>query len=173
MKTTFLKLCLLVGLLLSLTACGFHLRGHEPLPPELHTLYLQSDNPYSAFTKQLQQTLQSIGVVLVTDQQAAPLTLQVINETNGQQLTALGVGGRLATYILRANVTYALLDAHGRVLQPPQTVSTSRNFSTDANQVLGDLTVQSGLQQEMWRDLIYQLMNRLRARGTVQLIKQA
>lgn len=172
MQRLFYQTFLLFLLSLSLTACGFHLRGHAPLPPQLRVLYLKSDNPNSTFIKQMKQVLRSIGVTLVDDAQSAPVTLQILNESTGQQLVSLGVSGQLATYLLSANVTYQLLDSHGQALQPPRTVGTSRNFSINANQVLGDMSVRSGLQEEMQRDLINQLFNQLRARGTVQLLSQ-
>jgi LPS-assembly lipoprotein len=170
MKITSLKLFLIASLLLSLTACGFHLRGHEPLPPQLRTLYLESSDPYGEFTKQLQQVFRSIGVTLVQTSQAAPVTLQILSESTGQQFAGQGVSGLVTTYVLSANATYQLLDAHGGVVQAPQTVTTTRNYTVNSNQVLGDLNVQSGLQDDMQRDLINQLLNRLRSRGTARAL---
>ncbi len=170
MKVNISKLFLIVSLLLSLTACGFRLRGHEPMPPQLHILYLQSSSPYGAFTKQLQQVLSSIGVVLVQNAQQAPVTLQILNEGTGQQFAGQGVSGQVATYTLSASASYQLLDAHGHVIQPPQTVATTRNYSVNSNQVLGDLHVQSSLQADMERDLINQLLNRLRSHNTVRTL---
>jgi LPS-assembly lipoprotein len=166
------KLFLLLILVCSLTACGFHLRGYAPLPPELHTLYLQSNSPYSALTKQLQQVLKSSGVILVQDSQDAPLTLQILSDNFGQQITGQGASGQISTYQLSYTVSYQLLDAKGRVVQPPQMVGTTRSYAINSNQILGDTTVQTGLKDDMRRDLIYQLLNRLRSRNTLKALEQ-
>jgi LPS-assembly lipoprotein len=170
MKINLFKLFLLACLFLNLTACGFHLRGHGSLPPQLRVLYLQSSNPYGVFTKQLQQVLRSIGVTLVQNAQEAPVTLQILAENTGQQLSSQGVSGQVSTYVLSASVSYQLLDAHGRVIQALQTVTTTRNYSVNSNQVLGDISVQGSLQNDMWRDLINQLFNRLRAHSTLRAL---
>jgi LPS-assembly lipoprotein len=166
MKQNFIKMLVYAGFLLALAGCGFHLRGYASLPAQLHVLYVQSDKPYGALSKQLQQTLRSMGVIIAPNAQAAPLSLQILAENNSQQLTSQGVSGQLATYTLSSTVIYQLANAQGRVIQSAQTVTASRSFSMNANQVLGDTSVQAGLQSDMQRDLVYQLVNRLNSRNT-------
>lgn len=166
MKQRFGTFSLLLWLMLSLTACGFHLRGHEPLPPQLQVLYIESNDPYGQFTKDLKQTLTSLGITLVETAQAAPITLQILGESTNQQQTSQGASGQIATSILTASMAYQLLDSKGRIIQPPQNVSTSRSFTNNANQVLGNTSEQLNLEDDMRRDLINQLLNRLRAQNT-------
>lgn len=169
MKIAFRQFVCIATLLL-LSGCGFHLRGHEPLPPQLQTLYLQSDAPYGSLTKQLEQTLRSAGVVVTTEPQSAPYTLQIQNENLGQLITGQGVSGQLATYLLTYSVSYQLLDAKGRAIQPQQSIVATRSYSISANQVLGDTSVKNNLEEDMRRDLITQLLNRLRAKKMRQAL---
>ncbi len=166
------KLLLIFSLLL-LTGCGFHLRGHEPLPPALRVLYVQSNDPYGAFTKQLSQTLTAVGVTVTETSDTAPVALQILSEQSGQQLTSQGSSGQMSTYLLTYTVTYQLLDEHGRIIQAPQSVMATRAYSAAANQILGDLNVQSGLQTEMQRDAIVQILGRLRSHVTQQTLSNA
>lgn len=156
-----------------IAGCGFHLRGHEPLPVQLHTMYLESNQPYSSLTKQLQQTLQSVGVTLTQTAQAAPVTLQLLQDNFTQTTTAIGSGLQTSTYLLNYSISYQLLDNKGRVLQAPQTINTTRNYSITSNQILGDTNVQANLKDEMQRDVIYQLFNHLRSRNTLKALGQA
>lgn len=172
MKQLFAKFLLLCSLALSLPGCGFHLRGHEPLPPELHVLYLQSADPYDPLTKELRQVLQTIGVIMAQDSVSAPVTLQIINENFSQQLGAQGAGGQLTTYVLIYTLAYQLLDPKDRVIQASQTITSTRNYQVNANQLLGDLSVQESLKEDMRRDLINQLLNRLRSRNTLKALVQ-
>lgn len=172
MSQTLRKLFFLGSLLCCLVGCGFHLRGHEPLPPQLDVLYLETDEPYGPLTKQLQQILTSIGVALAPDATMAPVTLRIIADTYGQQLTAQSSSGQLNTYILTYTLTYQLLDKQGRFLQHVQVITTSRSYTISANQVLGDTAVQTSLQNDMRSDAINQLLNRLRARNTQKALAQ-
>jgi len=160
---------IVITLLVSILAgCGFHLRGHTPLPPELKVMYLQTNAPYSDFTKQLKLMLNSAKVTLVDEQQAAPITLQILSAADSQLLTSSSASGQTNTYALNYTVIYQLLNNRGQVIEGPQTVITTRNYSVTSNQVLGDTTVQNALLLQMQRDAIYQMINRLR---TPQLLK--
>ncbi len=166
----FFKLSFSFLLLLAVTGCGFHLRGHQPLPEELKVLHLQTNSPYSDFTKQLKSFLTSAKVVLVDTSQAAPLTLQILSERSSQQLASVSASGQTNAYSLLYTVTYVLLDRQGQPIQAPQTVSTSRSYSVTSNQVLGDTNVQNILIAQMQRDVIYQMLNRLSSPRTVQML---
>lgn len=157
--------------LFALTACGFHVRGYEPLPSQLHVMYLASNTPYSAFTKQLRQTLTSTGIVLVKNAQAAPVTLQILTENNSQQMTSAGVSGQTTTYLLTYTVTYQLMGSKGNVIEGPDTVTTSHSYSITSNQILGDTHVQTGLQNQMQREIIFQILNRLHSYRTIQALQ--
>jgi LPS-assembly lipoprotein len=171
MKRT-ITLFFLFFLSITLSACGFHLRGHEPLPPELHVIYIESTTPYTEFSKRLEQTLRSIGIVVTRCPQDAPITLHIIAQTVTHQLTSQGSNGQLSTYLLSYFVSYQLVAADGHVLQCPQTITETRSFQISANQLLGDTNVQDTLVDSMRRDAIYQLLERLRSRGTLQALQK-
>jgi len=167
------KFSILCFLLFTLTACGFHLRGHSPIPPELSVLYLQTDSPYSAFSKQLKQYLIASKVNLVESAEDAPITLKVISAKSSQALTSSGANGQTNTYNLAYTVTYQLLNNNGVAIQTPQTVVSTRDYSVTSNQLLSDTNVQSSLVDQMQREAIYQMITRMRAPNTLKTIKQA
>lgn len=151
---------LLTTSILNLTGCGFHLRGHEPIPVSLRTLALRTNDPYSAFTKQLQQTLRYSKVCLVAN---APFTLQILGENFTQLTTSMGSGGYTTTYLLTDTVSFQLLNSQQSVLGIPQVVTTTRNYSIVTNQVVSDNAAIETLRVDMRRELIFQLLNRLRS----------
>ena len=161
-----MKKLILIILLLSLAGCGFHLRGQQELPPQLHRIYLQSYDPYSPLTKQIRQTLHTVGVVIVQQPQAAPVTLQIISEQSGQQVTGQGVSGQLTTYMLSYTMVYQLLDTQGRPLQEAQMITTTHYYSIGANQLLGDTQIQQNFQNTMRNEVIDQLLYRLNSENT-------
>lgn len=155
-----------------LTGCGFHLRGHEPLPPQLHTLYVKSDNPYGAFTKSLERTLHGIGVIVVQDPKQAPYTLQILSEDFSQELTSQGASGQLSTYVLVYTVSYQLVAINGTIIKGPSIVTSTRSYSAASNQISGDINIQNSLKDDMQLDAVVQILTHLRARSTVQLLTQ-
>lgn len=158
-------------MLFALTACGFHLRGREPLPPQLHTLYLESNSPYSELTKQLRHVLQSIKITLASSPQAAPVTLQILTDNFNQQVTSIGTSGQTSTYLLTYTVSYQLLDYSGKVIAGPETVTNSHSYSITTNQVLGSINNQVILEGQMRREIIFQILDRLRSPHTVQALQ--
>jgi LPS-assembly lipoprotein len=167
-----IRYCLILVSCFLLTACGFHLRGHEPLPTQLNTLYIQTDEPYNPFIKQLKQTLQNIGVNVVSDEQDAPITMAILKNTSLQTTTSVGISGQMTTLLLQHSLTYQLLNSHGIPLQAPRTVSTARSYSIATNAVVGNTSAQVTLEDEMQRDLIFQLFNQLRSSTTLQAISR-
>lgn len=168
----FHKLIKIVFLSLLLTGCGFHLRGHEPLPPQLHILYLQSDHPYTPLIQKIKHALKSTGIILVPTPQQAPVTLQILCSDFTQVIASVGTSGQLTTYILTQTITYQLTDCRCRIIQAPQTASTTRTYSIAANQILGDTAALNSLRNEMQRDAIYQILNHLRSPCTCAALQQ-
>lgn len=154
----------LFAVLLLLTSCGFHLRGQTQIAPELHVLYLQTPQPYGPFAVQLRRGLRSMGIVLVDSIKDAPRVLRILNDSLGQQLTAISANTQVRTYTLTYTITFQIEDCQGVIILPPQTVSTVTTYETSVIQTLGDRDVLNTVQEEMRRDAIGQIINRLNAK---------
>lgn len=166
------KLIIICLLGFAVSGCGFHLRGHFPLPPQLHYLYLQTNNPYTPLSKDLRRALLTTGIRLATYPNAAPVTLNIISDTFGQSITSIGSSQQVTTYFLTYTVIYQLTDASGHVLLCPQTIITNRTYSIASNQILADTTTLTTLQIEMRRDAIFQMLNRLRSPLVAHVLQQ-
>ena len=172
MKKLYSTLLILL-LSLTITGCGFHLRGHEPMPPQLKVLFLQTAKPFSKLTKDLQRIFQRSGVLLTCNSHNAPVTLQIMVDNFTQSTTSIGSSGQVTTYILNYTIVYQLLDSCGHVLVPPQTITSTRSYAITSNQLLSNINALSSLQDEMRRELIYQLFNRLRSPLVLQALNRA
>lgn len=158
------KIFLIICLSILLAACGFHLRGSEPMPTQLQTLHLITSEPYSPFTKLLERTLRNNGAQLVSNTQRAN-SLQILSTSLDQQVTSIGSGGQNTIYLLTFSIKYQLLNPQGEVVQTVRTVSAAKNYSAGSNQILGDTYVQHDLIADMQHDVIYQLLNQLRTQS--------
>jgi LPS-assembly lipoprotein len=147
-------------LMLSLSGCGFQLRGYGDQTLLFRTLYIDTNPPYTNFNKELRQALKANGVD-VRPTPPAPLTLQILSQDFTRTVTSLGNAGQTTTYLLSFAIRFQLRDRANCILLPLQQVRATRNFSITSNQLSGDLNTQIDLQEDMQRDVIQQLMARL------------
>jgi LPS-assembly lipoprotein len=153
---------------LMLTACGFQLRGHCESPLPFHTLSLESNQPYSSFTKELQKALKSAGVYTTLATPASP-RLKILAQNFTRTATSLGNAGQTTTYLLVYSILFQIIDCKGQVLLAPQQIQATRTFSITSNQLAGDLNTEKDLQENMQQDIIQQLLIRL---GSPELRQQ-
>lgn len=149
-------------LLLSLVACAFKLRQTQ-LPPALHVMYLQTDVTYGPFESLLRQSLLSSGVALVATPAQAPVTLHIFKPIEANTSTTVGASNQTRVYIITYTVAFELKDAAGKILLGEQKVTTSRTLRLSANQLLETNNQLPLLQQDMRREIIYQMFYRLKA----------
>lgn len=168
------KLCLSLPLLLwvgvLLVSCGYQLRGYTRIPVELQVLYIQTDQPYSAFTQTLEPTLQRAGFQLVESPQQADVTLQILEESRRNQIGAISASTQTRQYLLYSTVRYQIKDSSGNVLIEPRSVTVSRSFIVDANQILGSTSAEITLEQEMREELAQRVITELASRSTIDAV---
>lgn len=160
MSTRFFPIFFSLLLILLLSGCGFQLRGYNNQTLHFHSLYLESNLPYSTFSKELRQALNAIKID-VRLSPPAPITLQILSQNFTRTITSLGNAGQTTTYLLSFTVLFQLRDSTDHILLPTQQVRATRNFSITSNQLSGDLNTQSDLEEDMQRDVIQQLLARL------------
>lgn len=158
-----MKKTVLIFLFLMLTACGFHLRGETFLPPGLNTLYVEGPVVYNSLTAALQQTIHSMGVSIASNVKDAQVTLQILTQSFSQQLINISPNTLVNTYRLEYLVTLQLLNRSGAVIYGPFTVKTESSYAISDKQILGDTSFLASKQQEMRRDAIALIFNRLSA----------
>jgi LPS-assembly lipoprotein len=163
-----LRTFFILALFVSLAACGFKLRGHAFLPPEMRTIYLKSHAPYEPFTQQLRQTLISTGIQLVENEQAAPITVNILSDGTPRALSGMGTTTQINTYQLIYAVRYEILDQNGRILGTTRTVSARRDYTINANEVLSTTEEYTQLEQDMRRDTIAQIINQLGSKSVLK-----
>ncbi|MAZ38939.1 MAG: hypothetical protein CMF49_02380 [Legionellales bacterium] len=171
--TTWQNICIIILFSILLTACGFHLRTQEPLPPELHTLYIDSANPYGNLTLELKQILKSLDTQLVDSAQDAPITLRIFGEQYVSDVLSESASSSTEQYTLHYQVQYELLSKTGKVLFGPKIIHNQRNYTVNENQVLSTDSEQESLQTEMQHDAVFTLLRQLSAPETQKKLQQS
>ena len=157
-------------LLLTLTGCGFHLRGRVPLPPQFQHIYIQSETPYDPFIIELKDSLEDMNVVVVDNPIRAKLTLHVIKQTTTNSLGNISASTNTRQYTIYYSVEFALLDEKQQPIIPANTLSTNRSLIVNSNAILGSSSEEQTLIKEMRKTIIQLMVAKLGARNTVKAL---
>lgn len=144
---------LLILSLLTLSACGWQLRGFNQgqLPEKLA---LKTRDPYTQLARQLQQTLVRRGV---TVDPSAAVTLWLSEEEREKRTVAVTSIGSAAQYELHVSVSFAYITE--QVPMPlPTLITTKRSYDFIAGSNLASTEEEQILMTEMRQELINRIL---------------
>lgn len=167
------RLILMLTSMVVLTACGFHLRGEMPLAQPLHSIYIQSIDPYGVLVRNLEQSLKMSNVKLASNAAAAQTVLVIQRDDTSQKLLSVGATQQTRQYELAVTVTFEVADAHNKTLVPPQTLTEKRAITVQSNQILGSSSEANLYYQQMRRTLANAIMYRLSSLEVTSMINNA
>jgi LPS-assembly lipoprotein len=154
------RLALLATLALAGAGCGFRLRGSPQLPPELATTYIQADDRYSPFYRELVTRLRQGGARLVDDATAARTVIQVLSEDTGRRLLSVSARNVPTEYEVFYRVRF-LVRVDGREAVPAEQLALTRDQTFNEDFVLGKAGEEQVLREAMARDLVALVTRRL------------
>jgi LPS-assembly lipoprotein len=135
-----------------LGGCGFRLAGSEHLPPVLAKPYLSVKDPYTDFARAFERQLKSSGAQLQLGRQDATATIEVIKDQIEQRTLAVSSRNIPTDYELRYTVTFAVKGPDAEILAP-QTITLSRDYSFEENELLAKEHEADILREHMAQDL--------------------
>ncbi|MDP5240371.1 LPS assembly lipoprotein LptE [Uliginosibacterium sp. 31-16] len=154
-----LRRILLAVLLVSLSACGFHLRGPQPLP--FATLYLEM-NQYSDLAAAIKRQIATSGSTKVVDKVTdAEVRMVVVRDAKEKHILSLSSTGTVREYELRQRFGFRLLDKQGKEVMPFNEIYIYRSVTFATGQELAKEQEEALLYRDMENDLVQQLMRRL------------
>ncbi len=161
--TQMLKLCshliLLSSLCILLTSCGFHLRGQNALAPQIHVLYLKSNNPYGLFEARLRKTFNMYGITFVDDPEQTPLTLQIEQSNLSYFQTTVGSSSQATIYSVSYKVIIAITDSSGKIIVPSKNIDSDAFLTLNPNQLLTSNNQIDILGQQLQLDVINRIVD--------------
>jgi LPS-assembly lipoprotein len=154
------RMVLLWGAAVMLNACGFRLAGSDPLPGILARPYLSVKDPYTDFAREFEHQLKASGAQVEDVRAGSTATIEVTKDLVEQRTLAVSARNIPTEYELTYTVTFAV---HGpdKVLLAPQTISLSKDYSFQENELLAKEHEADILRRQMARDLVAIAMRRL------------
>ena len=149
-----------VMLALMLAACGFQLRGAQPLP--FSSLYVPADSwETGALLKRNIRALNSTQLTETPQEAQAVFTL--LGEAREKNILSLSGTGRVREYQLRYRLAFRVHDLKGKEFIAPTEIVLVRDISFSDERVLAKEQEEALLYRDMQNDMVQQLMRRLAA----------
>lgn len=156
-------LALVLGLAVSLSACGFKPRGVTALPADLGAVAVVSPDRYSPLADTLARGLERAGAEQATRGQAGTSRLEVLSERWADIPISVDAFGRAQEYSLRYAVVFRLVRADGKLLVPQQAVELARDYVAPASDAIGNNSERELLVGEMRREMAAAILRRVDA----------
>ncbi|MFT6092783.1 MAG: LPS-assembly lipoprotein [Pseudohongiellaceae bacterium] len=155
--------------LLSLSGCGFTLRGNDSFTAQLTNLQLSLEQPNSEFSRLLRSNLDAAGVTInliesigTAESESDIALLLITDEQVVSRPVTVNARARAAQYELRMSITIALGQS-ARYLIEPESLVVQRIYFEDIENISGNREEVEIISAEMRRELVNQLMRRLQA----------
>jgi LPS-assembly lipoprotein len=162
-----------IFVVLTLSSCGFHLRGESSIPPQLSPLYIDSLQSYAPFEKSLHNALRSNNIQTVASLSEAKAVLKITNQSLTKNIVTISPSTQVTQYNMSFTVSYEILDAKGKLIIPVQSAVTSTTYSVNMTQMLGTTNQEELLVKNLRRDVISIILSQLGSEKSHQLINDA
>lgn len=157
-RITIPQWVLMLLMAVSLSACGFHLRGPANLP--FKTIFLGFSGN-SSLGADLGRYIRASGVSVVDRQADAEAVLQVLSDAREKKILTLNTDGRVREYSLYQRFNFLVKDKKGVIIVPPAEIVLKRDITYDENQELAKQAEEVLLYRDMQNDLVQQILRRL------------
>lgn len=160
---------LLPVVLLSLTACGFHLRGSYAVPEFLKAVSLKLPTNSQALGAELELALERNQI----SADGGDILLEVASERLTRQTSSVDKSARAAEYILIYTVQFRVGSIDKKVVGPLQPLILRRSYQYSTNNVVGKTTEEETLVRELRQDAAQQIVRQLTAMKSSPLASDA
>lgn len=152
---------LLLAITLTLSACGFHMRGHgKKVTLAFQSVYLKTGGE-TPFVADLRNALLLNKVVLGTSSDTSTITLEVVSESSNKQILSLSSAGKVLEFQLSYRVTLYAYDSQLVSWLPEEEILLMRTLTYDDTQVLAKEQEEAILLKDMRTDAVTQAIRRL------------
>ena len=151
-------LCLLS---VSLTACGFKLRGAFELPAELQKIYVAGPQ-HTDLVRDLKELL-GYSAEVVSQRSDADAILTIKKEESENRTLSVDSRGKVRESEMQYSVIYSLVMANGQVLLDDQALLLVRDFIKDENDIIGRTNESAVIARDLKRDAAQQILRHIQA----------
>ena len=155
---------LVIVLVSTLCACGFHLRGHEKITStdSSNIVVLSSSAPN--VSSEVTSLLNLGGAHIVTARDEADYILTLSDETFDRQVLSVSAAtGKVKEYQLTLNARMSVSGKKGENLVNNESVGVTRDYTFDDTSILGKSNEESVLREDLVKQVSMQIVRRFNA----------
>lgn len=153
---------LVLLLALTLSACGFQLRGSYNLPWE--TLAISGVPENNELYFQIKRNIEASSLTkVITDPKEAKASLVVLQNLQHKSILSLSGKGLVREFQLTRTFMYRIQDAQGKEILPASQIVLQRDMTFDDERIFAKEAEEAMIWREMQQDMVQQLLRRLAA----------
>lgn len=153
---------LILLLALTLSACGFQLRGSYNLPWE--TLAISGVPENNELYFQIKRNIEAGSLTkVITDPKEAKASLVVLQNLQHKSILSLSGKGLVREFQLTRTFMYRIQDAQGKEILPASQIVLQRDMTFDDERIFAKEAEEAMIWREMQQDMVQQLLRRLAA----------
>lgn len=153
---------LLLGAVLAVQGCGFHLQGAGTLPVAMTRTYVDSERPHSEFLVSLTDVLERRGAEVLAAPAEGAAVLDISADETGQRVLSVSARNIPREYEVFYAVTFSLRVGAESLITNERLVVT-RAYTYDETQVLAKAAEEQILRRALAEDLARRVMQRIQA----------
>ncbi len=143
-----------------LSACGFHLQGHTPLPESMKSAYVEAKDRRSDFVQSLRKAMIIAGAHPADAKNKATAVVTITKDDVTRRVLSVSAANRPTEYEVTYTVVFSVT-AGDKELLTNQEVSSIRSYSFDESLLLAKQHEEAILRDAMAKDLADIVMRRL------------
>lgn len=153
------KLIVAFILALSLSACGYHLRGASTLPAGLNIIYLEGGS--AQLREQFERLVKSASGKLVKSPEKAQVVIKIVDDRIRRRVLSLSERGRSNELELDYRLEYELSKS-GEVLLAGEPVNIRREYFNDQRDIIAKDNEEKVIRSEIYHQAAEIIINRAR-----------
>ncbi|MEX0941117.1 MAG: LPS assembly lipoprotein LptE [Pseudomonadales bacterium] len=149
-------------LLLSLAACGFHLRGTGGQVFSVERIHVSAGDASGELRRDVEGILAQSGASII-ERSEAPYLLNLVSERFSRRPISTTSQISVAEYELTMEVEFSLEDQVGEMIIPVTLLTLARTYTFDAESLVGSSEEEALLKEEMRRETAARLIRQIDA----------
>ncbi len=145
-----------------LAGCGFHLRGHEPLPAVVSSPFVETEDRYSPLYAALDRRLRAAGATPAPDAAAATAVIRLHLDDTGRELLSVTADNKPGEYEVYYAAEFSVTSGAAEIL-PRSPVKLTRDYGYDESAVLAKEHEEQSLRIALAEDIADLILRRLAA----------
>ena len=144
----------------TVSSCGFHLQGRQPLPEAFAYTYVDTKDEQTDFVQDLRKALIASGSKVIRTRGSSGAIISVHKDELTERILSVSARNIPTEYELTYRVEFSV-DSGGKTLIDHEEITATRDISFDEAQLLAKEREQEILREGLARDLVALVMRRI------------